>query len=67
MAHGQRKRRKARLYGLFERQPDGKWLRIYDSLAFRKPDAVRIFQGSLLSSCFGAPERRLKPVEVRRG
>ena len=37
-----------RLYGLFEQQ-DGKWVRLYSGLAFKKTHAVNIFQGSLLA------------------
>lgn len=54
---------KQRLYGLFEKQPDGSWKRISD-LAFTKPNAVRFWQGALLAHILsGAPERKLAPVK----
>ena len=55
--------RNVRLYGLFEMQ-NGRWVRLYPSLAYPKATAVRLFQSALLAGAFGAaPERRLKVVK----
>jgi hypothetical protein len=58
--------RNARLYGLFERV-DGKWVRLMPALAFPKPQAVRVFQNSLLAPYLGYEPckgpRELRPVK----
>ena len=33
--------RQVRLYGLFEKQPDGKWARIMPTLGYPEPQATR--------------------------
>ena len=54
---------KPQLYGLFEKQKDGTFRRIFPALAFLKPQAVVHFQTALLSPYFeGGPIRELKPV-----
>jgi len=53
-----------RKYGLFEMGPDGKWVRLAPSLAYKKTDAVRIFQNELLNAALsGGPRRELRPVK----
>lgn len=56
---------KARLYGLFEKQADGSWKRIFPDLAYHKKEAVRIFQNALLAPYFsaGIGIRELRPVK----
>ena len=58
---------KPRMYGLFERQ-DGKWVRLYPEMAYRKDVAVKLFQNALLAGIFGDAEgvlgeRRLRPIK----
>ena len=54
--------KETRLYGLFERQ-EGKWIRLFDTLSFRKSVAVRLFQNHLLSGTMEGKEMALKPVK----
>ena len=57
-------KRKQRLYGLFEKQEDGKFVRVYDTLAFPKAQAVKFFQNALLSGALYAGKiKELRPVE----
>ena len=58
---------KPRMYGLFEMQ-DGKWVRLYPTMAYRKDVAVRLFQNALLAGICGDAigvlgERRLRPTK----
>ena len=57
--------KRKRRYSLYEKR-DNKWVRISD-MSFLKKDAVRIFQGALLSGALSGVRRELKPVkpEVR--
>ena len=40
--------RAKRPYGLFEKQGDS-WVRLYPNLSYLKPNAIKIFQDSLLA------------------
>lgn len=54
-----------RLYGLFEKQPDGSWKRLYNSIEGRKDYMVRVCQSALLAHAMSGgevPERRLMPL-----
>lgn len=52
-----------RLYGLFERAPDGKWQRLHPLAAHPINIARRVWQDALLAHVLhGTPERRLIPV-----
>jgi len=58
-----------RKYGLFENQ-NGKWVRIAPTLAFYKPQAVKVFQNALLAPWLAGIDgekikgmRELRPVK----
>lgn len=56
--------KETRLYGLFELNAEGKWVRLYPTLSLKKSHAVKVFQSALLAHFLGgAPERRLRPVK----
>ncbi len=52
-----------RYYGLFEKH-DGKWVRLYPSLAYKKSYAVRYFQTALLNGSMTGKTRELRPVKT---
>lgn len=55
--------KRQRLYGLFEKQPDGTWKRVYESLKYPKERAIRLFQTALLDGAFNGPTRELRPLK----
>lgn len=50
------------MYGLFEKQDNGRWLRLYPEICAKKSAAVRIFQNSLLANPL---KRALRPTRGR--
>jgi hypothetical protein len=54
----------ARMYGLFFRNRQGRWVRLYPRLAFRKPAAVRFFQSLLIGLSIRGKCPALRPVKI---
>jgi len=54
----------ARMYGLFFKNRQGRWVRLYPKLAFRKPAAVRFFQTLLIGLSLRGKCPALRPVKI---
>ena len=58
--------KETRLYGLYEKR-DGRWHRLFPSVAGRRTGMVRLCQSALLAYPMGLVEyeRRLRPLSAR--